>query len=225
MKITFSRYIFLVLAVFSAFASYALKPTTNLSDSRPALEFSDAIPESFGQWRQLKISNTQIIDPQLQNTLDNLYSQLVTRTYVNQAGYGIMLSMAYGKTQRADLQLHHPEVCYPAQGFAVTSNKTGHIDTGYGPVDVRRLETQLNNQRHEPVTYWALVGDKVVLSSVKRKIVEMKYGFHNQIADGLLFRVSSVDQNTEAAFNAQAAFIKDLLEAVPPEHRRRLAGL
>ena len=31
-----------------------------------------------------------------------------------------MLMIAYGESQSDRLQLHHPEVCYTAQGFRVT---------------------------------------------------------------------------------------------------------
>ena len=34
--------------------------------------------------------------------------------------------MAYGDDQRGGLQAHRPEVCYPAQGFKVTSQADGY---------------------------------------------------------------------------------------------------
>src|SRR6267378_4531886 len=88
-----------------------------------------------------------------QALLDKLYSQILTRTYVNSAGYRIMLSLAYGSDQRGSLQAHKPEVCYPAQGFALQANEAASIATSYGAIPVRRLLTSLG-ARKEPVTYW-----------------------------------------------------------------------
>jgi len=51
--------------------------------------------------------------------LDKLYSQILNRVYVNATGYRIMLLLAYGSDQHGSLQADKPEVCYPAQGFAL----------------------------------------------------------------------------------------------------------
>lgn len=48
----------------------------------------------------------QVVNPQTQELLDKLYSQILTRTYVNAKGYRIMLSLAYGSDQRGALQAH-----------------------------------------------------------------------------------------------------------------------
>jgi len=46
-----------------------------------------------------------------------------------------------------------------------------------------------------------------------------------QIPDGLLFRVSSIDENTPRAYAIQDQFIADLLKAVNDKDRKRLSGL
>lgn len=170
-------------------------------------------------------ATAQIIDPQQQQSLDQLYSQTLSRTYANRQGYRVMLSVVYGKTQRGDQQLHHPEICYPAQGFQVLSNRTAVLDTPYGVIPVRRLETRLSAARVEPVTYWALVGEEVVLGSVRRKLVEMRHGVRGYTVDGLLFRVSSVDIVSARAFELQDRFVSQLLVALSSSERLRLAGL
>src|SRR5271167_3453048 len=40
----------------------------------------------------------------------------------------IMLMIAYGESQADRLQLHHPEVCYTAQGLRVTRPVTSEFD-------------------------------------------------------------------------------------------------
>ena len=51
---------------------------------------------------------------------DKVYSQLLTRTYANQAGDEIMLLIAYNGAQDGVVQIHRPEVCYPASGFRLS---------------------------------------------------------------------------------------------------------
>jgi hypothetical protein len=40
-----------------------------------------------------------------------------------------------------------------------------------------------------------------------------------------LFRISSIDKDSEAAFAVQQKFAADLMQSVPPEARRKLGGL
>lgn len=213
------------LMLSAAGLTQALHPTQQVADQRAPMDLASIIPGTLAGWREDTQSAAQIVDPQQLELIDVTYSQTLTRSYVDANGYRIMLSIAYGKTQRGNLQLHHPELCYPAQGFAVNSNRTGELATPYGAIPVRRLETQLNRDRSEPVTYWAMIGDQVALGSFDRKLVEMRHGLRGNILDGLLFRVSSVDNNSEAAFALQASFVADLLGALSPADRQRIAGI
>lgn len=202
-----------------------LKPTHKIADERPKIKLVDMVPERFGDWRLLPQSGALVTNPQAETLINKLYSQLLNRTYVNSAGQAIMLSISYGEDQRDGMQLHYPEVCYPAQGFEVKANRTGTIDTVYGHIPVRRLETQLNGQRHEPVTYWSTVGNQVTLGGINKKILEIKYGIRGKIPDGLLFRMSSIDQDSSAAFALQEKFARELLPLLTEDARSRLAGL
>jgi EpsI family protein len=213
------------LMVLSAGLAVALHPTVNLADIRPPIDLKAVVPTAFGNWHEQLNFTAQIINPQQEQKLTKTYSATLARTYINTQGYRVMLSVAYGKNQRGDLQLHHPELCYPAQGFQVLSNHNGQLVTPMGAIPVRRLETRLNSDRNEPITYWATIGEHIALGSVRRKIAEMRYGFQGQVADGLLFRVSSIDTDSTAAFEQQRVFVAALLEALSPHDRRRIADL
>jgi EpsI family protein len=166
----------------------------------------------------------QVVNPQTQELLDKLYSQILTRTYVNAGGYRVMLSLAYGNDQRGSLQAHKPEVCYPAQGFQVSNVETANLKTGFGTIPVRRLFGTLG-ARQEPVTYWFTVGDKAVMGTTQKKLVELRFGLTGRIPDGMLFRVSSIDADQGKAYQAQEQFVNQLLQAVAPADRKRLSGL
>lgn len=213
------------LMVMSSGLAEVMTPTINLAKSRPAIQLSTAIPVQFGEWKEDKNLASAVVNPELEAVIKRIYAQTLARTYINNKGERIMLSIAYGGDQRDGVALHYPEVCYPAQGFQIKSNRQGVLATSQGTIPVKRLETNLANQRFEPVTYWTTVGDETVTGGVSKKIAEMRYGLRGKIPDGLIFRVSSINRNTQAAFALQESFIKALLNELPPDSRHRLAGL
>ena len=221
-----NRIAFLILALMCAASVGAIvaRPSIKLADEGPAISLEAMIPKQFGDWREEPLRNVQVVNPQTQELLDKLYSQILARTYVNSGGYRVMLSLAYGSDQRGSLQAHKPEVCYPAQGFVLQKNETGLLVTTFGDIPVRRLFTTLGS-RPEPVTYWFTVGDKVVQGTTQKRLQDLKFGLTGRIPDGMLFRVSSIDPDQTRANQMQDTFVKQLLQAVSPAERKRLSGL
>jgi EpsI family protein len=202
-----------------------MTPTKRIVDLLPKLDIEASIPEQFGGWQLDRRAGGGVVNPQQTELLNKLYSQIVSRTYVNAEGYRIMLSIAYGEDQRDGNQLHYPEVCYPSQGFQLTSNRKGVLNTPLGDIPVKRLETNLTGQRFEPITYWTTVGNQAITGGTAKKLAEMRYGLRGEIPDGLLFRVSSIDRNSAEAFAIQEQFIEALLPSLDAEVRSRVAGL
>ncbi|HET7793605.1 MAG TPA: EpsI family protein [Rhizobacter sp.] len=201
-----------------------VRPAPAAASTSPKLVLEDAVPRQFGGWRELPSQTAQVVNPQTQQLLDKLYSQVLTRTYVNADGYRIMLSLAYGDDQRGSLQAHKPEVCYPAQGFALHSSTPAQIVTPYGNIATRQLSTSMG-PRKEPVTYWFTMGDTAVSNRFEQRLVQLRFGLTGQIHDGLLFRVSSIDDNPVQAFDQHQVFANALLSAVSVRDRTRLSGL
>ena len=215
-----------VLMAASAVAGQAMVPTKRLALLRGPFKLQDLVPTNFAGWQVDNHSVSGIVNPQTEALLSKLYSQMLDRVYVDAAGHRIMLSIAYGADQADDdVQLHYPEVCYPAQGFRVTNNRTGVLALPEGEVRVRRLDTQYAETRFEPVTYWTIVGDQQSLSGWDRKVSEIRHGLRGEIVDGLLFRVSSIDRNFEQGFSVQNGFIRDFVRALTPAARKQLVGL
>jgi len=200
------------------------RPTSEASALVRAMSLESMIPKQFGDWREQPLGFIQVVNPQTQELLDKLYSEILTRTYINSSGYRIMLSLAYGSDQRGSLQAHKPEVCYPAQGFVVYRNEAGVLATPFGDIPVRRLFTSMG-VRQEPVTYWFTVGDKAIEGILQKRLVELSFGFTGRIPDGMLFRVSSIDVDQARAYQMHNEFISQLLQTVPPAARKRLSGL
>ena len=224
MKANRIAWVLAVLMSVASAASILSRPTAKVSDQGKSISLETMVPKSFGEWTELRDQGVQVVNPQTKELLDKLYSQILTRTYINTDGYRIMLSMAYGDDQRGGLQAHRPEICYPAQGFKLGKIEDGALPTLFGDIEVRRLITNLG-ARNEPVTYWLTVGDQVIKSAIDRRIAEIRLGLTGQIPDGLLFRISSIDTDNARGFAMQQKFAADMLAAVPPVTRKQLSGL
>jgi EpsI family protein len=213
-----------VLMCTASVAAVVARPKVRTVATAPNIQLDAAIPRSFPGWREEPSRTVQVVNPQLQAVLDKLYSQTLTRTYVDDRGYRVMLSLAYGDDQRGGLQAHKPEVCYPAQGFNLRSNDAAELATSFGRVPVRRLDTQMGS-RLEPVTYWFAFGDQVVSGRFEQRLTELRLGFEGKVPHGLLFRVSSIDGDAKAAYREQERFVNDLLSAMEPRDRMQVIGL
>lgn len=222
MNLIKSLLIFTLLAI-TAVLSIVMKPTLKEMDPSKIPDYEKLLPNQFENWQVNKKFLPDIIDPEMQASLDKIYSQTVTRTYFNTHGGNIMLSIAYGPNQSDELQVHKPEFCYPAQGFIVKNNEKKVVKTKYGEIQTTRLDTFQGN-RKEFVTYWVLVGNKLVKSGLHRKMIQFEYGFNGIIPDGMLFRISSIGTNREKQYDFQIQFINDLLSSISPKNRILLIG-
>ena len=224
MPFPFKQLALMALMGLAAVAAWAFRPTILLADQRAKVELAQLVPKQFGDWRELSQSVEQIVNPQQTALLQKIYSQILSRTYIHTNGKVVMLSISYGSNQSDGVALHYPEVCYPAQGFQLLATTNSEIRTDFGNFTVRHIMTQLGN-RHEPLTYWSTMGDKIVQRGINTKLVQLGYGFRGLIPDGLIFRVSSIDTDPVKGYEAQASFVRALITAIPTASRVRLTGL
>jgi EpsI family protein len=202
----------------AAVAADAVTPRGKL----PPIHLVTAVPDKFGVWSTVAEA-VQVVNPQVPKGIEDIYDEVLTRTYVNRDGDRIMLSMAWGSDQRGERQAHRPEICYAAQGFKVEKLSDGTLATSFGDISVRRFTT--SGTRHEPVTYWLTMAGHVVRNDFDKRMVQIELLRTGQIPDGLLFRVSSIDRDAAHAFKVQEQFAADLMAAAPPGVRGRLSGL
>lgn len=214
----------MALMISASLLAILFHPTHRIADDGPAVNLETMIPKQFGDWQEQPQQTAQIINPQQKESLERIYTQTLSRSYVNANGEIIMLAIAYGADQSDAKELHYPEVCYPSQGFQVLSNQAGIIKTSFGDIRVKRLLTVMG-ARSEPLTYWTIVGTKVVMGSREPKLEKLRYGFRGEIPDGLLFRVSSITQDAENGYASQRNFVRELISSLSEGDRLRLAGL
>jgi len=225
MKQWLRNFILLVLMLCSAMGAWGLKPRDKMAALNKNIRLENVIPKSFGEWTLDNGALISVINPQQAELLDVLYSQTLSRSYVNSSGQGIMLSIAYGETQAGDMELHRPEVCYVAQGFSLETSGTSlmkSVDRD-SPIRLQRLLAH-QSTRNEPITYWMRVGDDIVKSGTSQQLSRVRHGIKGWIPDGILVRVSSLSDEPDKAYRLQELFIEELLVAVDPVTRRFMVG-
>ena len=214
--------ILLVGMLMAVGAASALKPSQSLVEQQEPISLETMIPKQIGDWHVDDSLLPVLANPDKQTLIDKLYSQTLSRTYVNGNGERIMLSIAYGSNQSDGLQVHKPDFCYPAQGFQITKKSSEILATDFGRVPVKRL-LAVQDTRVEPVTYWITIGDTLAANALQWKLAQLKYGLTGKIPDGLIFRISSLGAEA-IAYPLQEEFVKLLLRDLPPKSRLRLIG-
>src|SRR5574343_204919 len=216
MKLTAS---FVALGMMLAAALFAttLRPSVAPTEVTQKDAIEKIIPATFGNWEVLDRPSVVLVNPQQQEVLDRIYTQIVNRTYRHVGtGQMIMLSIAYGSDQTKREQIHRPEICYPAQGFQINESEKSEILFGSTTIRATRLIAH-QGQRTEPITYWIRIGSQIVRGSLEQKYTIVEQGLKGIIPDGVLFRVSSVNADFRNEFILHEEFIKELLKSLPAE--------
>ncbi len=207
----------------AAALAYVMTPHRLMARTHDAFNIDAHVPRSFGEWAEL--SGLQAIKPPPDGLEAEIYNQEVARAYVDKDGHAVMLMIAYGESQSDRLQMHHPEVCYTAQGFRVTKPVT--TEFSWSPTSRPIPLTSLiatREGRTEPISYWMRIGYDVTNSNWARNALKLQYGLRGWIPDGALFRVSSLGVSVEQSMQVRKKFIRDLLNAVPPDTRAFMIG-
>jgi len=213
----------LSLMVLAAALAHWARPTIYMTDKLGKPNLETLFPAQFGDWRVDARAAMVQPSPETQALLNSIYNQTLTRTYVSSQGIRIMLSVAYGGDQSDGTRAHVPEACYPAQGFQITTNTNGQLKLANRIVEVRQLMTH-SGLRHEPLTYWLVVGDQVTTSRTDQKLAQFRLGLKGLIPDGMLVRVSSIDPNMAHGHQMQAKFLAELAAAIPEGSQDRIFG-
>ena len=212
-----------VLMVLSGVLTKVMTPTVSHSDQQVNINLETIIPREFDQWKINPLTAAIIVNPDDNGLLNKLYTQTLSRTYINNEGEQIMLSIAYGRDQSSDLQVHRPEICYTSGGFDVSNMFKTFVDTSIGRIPVMQLVAKQGN-RNEPITYWVRVGDSLTRGWIEQKIAAIGYGLTGKVTDGLLFRISTISNNEQESYRIQQEFLTTMLQAVRSEDRYWLVG-
>ena len=217
-----------VLFMASCFAfAWWLTPHKTWFEHIGSPQYEKIIPKQFGDWVEVSDAlGSAIVDPEQQDALNNLYTQIVGRTYLHRpSGRQVMLSVAYGDNQTFSKQLHRPEACYSSQGFTIEDLHEEILKTPSFPIAVNRM-TGSQRSTLEQVTYFIRIGDKVISGPPQAlNYARMVMGLKGYIADGLLFRVSEVSDDAKNSNQLNDQFINELLKAIGTSQQALLIGM
>ena len=185
------------------------------------IDLETMIPNQFGDWKVDVMSQIVQPAPEVQNSLKEIYSQTLSRTYINSAGYKVMLSIAYGSGFDKQLDVHRPEYCYRSQGFQVDDYEDHVFMSDFGKIPLRRM-VATQGRRIEPICYWITIGNSTVSSTLQRKLLKIKRMLSGQQDSGMLVRISSIDSDKVSAYDKQAIFINELVKNIEISNRKLL---
>jgi EpsI family protein len=210
------------LAVAAAAGAEALRPHRKLILLKGG-KIDALMPRKFGSW-SAEASSGLVSPDQAGKLAKSLYSEIVERIYHDdQSGAAVMLLAAYGDTQSDLLQLHRPEACYPAVGFAIESSKATQILLRNGARIPGREVVAVADDRRENILYWTRIGERLPQSDGEQKTARFYNSVDGYVADGILFRCSALG-DSENAFRLLDQFVPALLNATPAVVRPALVG-
>ncbi len=196
-----------------------------------AVNLARMVPTEFGRWKEMKTGVVQMdLAPREgeERTTDQPYDQVLMRSYERDDGAIVMLALAYGRSQRQEVKIHRPELCYLAQGFEMVSREKTRVTLDpQTTVPAYRLTTRARG-RLEPVTYWIRIGDIIAETAWQSRWKIFTDGLTGTVPDGLLVRASSalpMDTDLGPVYIVQNEFLADLFAAVKGDAKHALAGV
>lgn len=180
------------------------------------------IPLQVGGWTYRDTSG--IVLPPPDALSDALYSGLVTRSYVAPDRAPIMLLVAYSNVQDGMLQVHRPEVCYPAGGYHLSPTQVTQVPNGVGGTIAANAFSADGVSRTEQVLYWTRIGDHFPTSWLDQRIAVVRANLDGIIPDGALVRISTLAPDMASAQADLSAFAAQLVAAASPAARQLMIG-
>jgi len=180
------------------------------------------IPLKIGNWSYETASGLVLPPPDQLARL--LYQQQVARSYTAPDDLPVMLLLAYGSSQSGMLQIHRPEICYPASGFRLTETQITSIPLTADRAIASRSFTANSDTRVEQVLYWTRIGTLVPTSWVGQRLAVVRSNLQGDIPDGLLVRLSTVSEDADHAQATLKKFARAMIEEIPLARRRMLIG-
>ncbi|WEK44115.1 MAG: EpsI family protein [Candidatus Sphingomonas colombiensis] len=189
-------------------------------------KLTNVIPQHFGGWDAG--GGGDIVLPDMADSLAaKLYSERVARSYrrtVQDQQQDVMMLIAYGRSQSDVLQLHRPEKCYPATGFAVTESKLFPLPiTQNVSVPAVMLSAEMGS-RIEDIVYWTRLGETLPQTYNEQRWARFETALHGYIADGVLVRASMIRMDGVSSLDVLSDFMRDMVLGIKANQRATMIG-
>lgn len=199
-------------------ASVGLKPVSAAPVLTPG-RIDHAVPSIVGPWRVAATDG--LVTAPSDELSAKLYDQILTRIYRAPGLPDVALLIAYGRGQDADVQLHRPDACYPAQGYVLSAEQA--LPIGFGS---RRVPAQIVTATRDAlvsqVLFWTRIGDQLPVDAVAERRLIVHENLLGRMPDASLVRMSIDTDNRSAAIATFAQFIRLLAERLPADGRSLL---
>jgi len=215
------RKVLLGLLFGSAAAVAAWRQPSRSLDYLGREKLDHLVPKTIGQWKFVAASG--LVVPPEDQLSRTLYSELLTRVYSDDQGPPVMLLIAQSAGQTGILQVHRPETCYPASGFAISPVTQHDIQLGKLRLQTNTLSAT-NEDTTEQIIYWTRVGDHVPTSWKQQKLAVAEDNLRGIIPDAVLVRISVVNNDVAAARATLDAFARSLIASLPASRRSVLVA-
>jgi len=182
----------------------------------------DLIPRQIGSWTYTTANG--LVLPPPDQMRDRIYSSLVTRYYASPTEPPVMLLIAYSSAQDGMIQVHRPEVCYPAAGYELSGDGFETIDAGNGLSVPGHYFSARSNTRREQLIYWTRIGDAFPTKWWAQHVAVAAENLKGNIPDGILVRISTAASNDKNAIDILRRFIETMARQLPPRGRLVLFG-
>jgi len=202
-----------------------LQPRQNL-DLMKGRTLAGILPSQFGPW-VVDPSIAALVPPTEGSLADRLYDEMHSVAYRRVDNYGpsVMLLGTRGRDQSDALQLHRPEACYPAVGFAIEGRSL--INQAVGPgasIPAVALTARLGG-RIEDIIYWTRIGYDFPRSAGEQRRMGWQTALNGLVPDGILMRFSAIRWEPEQnQFARVAACIGAMASGVRTADRQALFG-
>lgn len=204
-------------ALFAGASGVALarQPTANV-DYLGSNKLEQVVPKQVGRWSFVSASG--LVVPPEDQLSQALYSQLLTRVYADGQTPPIMLLVAQSASQTGILQIHRPEFCYSAGGYALSPSEMHMVQLPSGPLPALSIAATANG-RTEQIVYWTRIGDHIPTSWRAQRMAVALDNLRGIIPDATMVRVSMVSNDKSAALSTIDSFVQALVQSVAPRIR------
>jgi EpsI family protein len=175
------------------------------------------LPEKIGRWTY--ISSSGLVIPPEDQLSRALYSQLLTRVYGAEDGSSMMVLVAHSGSQTGILQIHRPEICYNAGGYALSDVEPHVVRLPSGAIPTMSMAAT-NGARNEQLVYWTRIGNHMPTSWRQQRMAVAIDNLRGRIPDAVMVRVSTISNNRNAALQSIDEFIGAMLASMKPDVRR-----
>ena len=221
------------LLLLAALCAQWLKPSLRVLTHPPGT-LEQGLPQQVDGWTQAPLAFAPV-DLSLgahggDRSNTHPYDDVVMRRYVDANRREIVLAIAYSAEQRqGGGKVHGPELCYPAQGWEVTSwQPTAQPRLWPTRPDMQGVHMQARKADERELVFYVLrTADRFEPGAWDSRMAILRAGLRGEVPDGALIRVSmrvgagadhlQVQQTLET-------FMADLLRGTSPAALNQLLG-